>query len=1379
MAPDNKVISASKYHVLQEVVENYPGLFAATSKLISDLNQSQRDWVSIMRQVRTYSLRNFSFLNHHDRGVEAVKAILEVFLEALHSGDLKTQQSTIENLMLYIEKILTDCHQNIHKYLPAIEGFLTSLAQLSEEQFLLLVRSPYHLRKLGQLLMGKISRESDIKGFNDILFRSLLVTYDYWLNQQDPVKWFRELAQSSLKEEELEELEIFFYPVSHSNLRGLRLNLGNMKGATGEYERLQSLLKLPSYQQLVGSYEDIIGALGKNPGLKLKYLLKIAETEGLASIHERTLREINRTLLTVIRMKPPNEFMEMLSETFEIFKKVINAYPETTLNCIQCVGNEIFNEATSNIVEWFIQKIISLGFQYPRIEGASNEWQVRANKAHLQNIRVWLELIENKPKWSKTLISTLIVNLSLGGVQVNDTDLFQRDISKLLNSDIKPVYHLVKRLARLFPIYFNEINAEGDLRQVSTELDEIAGRADILIHFLRKQSHVESSARIVEFIEEIIHFWITKDKEPLRQFLPEDVFHQVMTSGRFVDDISAVINVIFRRKEIKKVIELLPLSEDEIRVLSEDSPEISRNEKRRAYLIIRFYQLLHRKYVLSPQDTLGHLRYAQHFGLPVADSLIAVLEKGTLSQRLEEILKYLQLLQDIILSPDRYVAVEDIFHRRHIAAGIPSMSGRYLEKKFDAISLTFRLENLANILFDELVNSAGLQFITRADLFQIEKNAKLFFNALKLEGISSHRLENTLELLSGALEVRRFTASQYIDVFRGFAEAVQDILNTYYSGIYKSTLKNSILQMGTEDILSKYLDPHKGRTEFEFINTISERFLREIVATTLGLQQLDNFISKILNTLFEQSEGLSVQNLDLLMSYDPKKALCSLHAPNENVNDRIHLGNKGYTLLKLASLGLPVPPGFIITSEVFRCLPAITGFYYAREHLNKGIREEITRLERLTGKILGDPENPLLVSVRSGASISMPGMMNSVLNVGINEAIVEGLIRQTAKPWFVWDCYRRFLQSWGMSFGIERDKFDVIINFFKRKYKVSRKIQFTPGQMKEVASAYRSTVINSGIAIIDDPKDQLEIAIAQVFQSWFSKTAQAYREILGISENWGTAIIVQVMVYGNLDTSAGTGVVFTRNPRDSGDKVVLWGDFTTGAQGEDIVSGLVETLPISNEQNYYEERHSDTSLEDSSYHIYGSLLRMIKRLIYDERWGAQEIEFTFEGNQEKDLYILQARDMTVVRRESFIAFVPSAELASSYLSSGIGVGGGALSGRVVFGLEDVQNFREKDATVPLILIRSDTVPDDIRHISAAEGLLTSRGGSTSHAAIIANRLGKTCVVGCNKLYVSEHERKCKINKRTVRVGDFISIDGRNGSVYLGAHQAKEIKPLTE
>lgn len=1384
MASINKIVAPSKYEILREVIKDYPGLLSTIEPLLDALDNYPKDWGFIVKEMRSYALKNFYIHDHHEKGIEAIRTIVSVFFEAIDNSDTTIQQASIENLIFYLEKILIDGNNELHVYEPIFQDCFIRLNQLQEKQFLLLVTNPHQLKKVGQIIFDRMPSRLDIRLFNELLIRYFSATYKYWLKENDLLHWFKE-GMKFLIEENIKTLDQLLYPVSHAHLKELALHLNGLRKYTDQYSLLKELLQMPGYMQLVKYYEDLAGMFAitgdvhKDFSLKMMYLLKLIEIKGLFSIHENILKEINRTFSNIINIEEPDEIKVVLSEIVNAFKNGFRIYPDTILYCIQIIGNEIYNKGNSSLVEWYLEKLILLGFHCPEIQGVTDEWQVKSNRAHLKNIRVWLELIENSPKWSKSLISALIINLRLGGVHINDTDLFQKDLTKLLNSDIKPVYHLIKQLSKLFPVYFSEIGTEGALRDVSTEIDDSIHRADVLIHFLRKQSHVESSARVVDFIEKVFHFWKIKDKTPLKGFLPDDIYQQINTSGPYIDEMNIIFNAIFANRGIYKLTDLLHLKEDDILAITRNIPYVSDNEKKRAYLSIKFYQLLYRKYKFDPQDVIDQLRYAQSLGLPNVDSLIDILERGSVYQRLEGILNYLQLLRDVILSSEKYEPVENIFRKRHIAAGIPSMYGKYNERKFDALSLTFRLENLANVLFEELIHSFNLKFITRAALFQIQKYANLFFKALQLDGISSNRLENTLELLTVALDVRRFSFTQYIDIFRGFSEAVQDILNSYYSGIYKDNLKCIIPQFGIEHILSKYIQPNRSQSEYEFMNKISEQFLREVVSGSFGLQQLDNFISMILKTLFEQAEGLDVQNLDLLMSYDPKKALSTIHMPNKVTYDRIHLGNKGYNLIMMASLGIPVPPGFIITTEVFRCEKAINRFRYAGEHLDAGIKEQIIKLEKQTGKKFGGPDNPLIVSVRSGGAISMPGMMNSFLNVGINESIVKGLIKRSNKPWFAWDCYRRFLQCWGMSFGIERDTFDDIINSFKSKYRVLRKIQFTPKQMKEVAFAYLNTIKDNRIEIIEDPQEQINAVIDRVFQSWFSKKAHTYREILGISENWGTAVIVQAMVYGNLDRNSGTGVLFTRNPQVSGDKVMLWGDFAIGAQGEDIVSGLIKTLPISNVQRPLDERTSEISFEDSFPELYGALLKIIEDLIYKEGWGAQEIEFTFEGKNKENLYILQARDMAITERESFKAFKPSAELSSNYLSRGIGVGGSAMSGRVVFDLDEIKELREKDPDTPLILVRSDTVPDDIRHISAADGLLTARGGSTSHAAIIASRLGKTCVVGCNKLIVWEHEKRCKLNKRVVKVGDFLSIDGRNGSVYLGKHKVREIKAEIE
>ncbi|MEM5789927.1 MAG: PEP/pyruvate-binding domain-containing protein, partial [Syntrophobacteraceae bacterium] len=401
-------------------------------------------------------------------------------------------------------------------------------------------------------------------------------------------------------------------------------------------------------------------------------------------------------------------------------------------------------------------------------------------------------------------------------------------------------------------------------------------------------------------------------------------------------------------------------------------------------------------------------------------------------------------------------------------------------------------------------------------------------------------------------------------------------------------------------------------------------------------------------------------------------------------------------------------------------------------------------------------------------------MMNTFLNVGINEQIVEGLIAQTGQGWFAWDNYRRFIQSWAMSFGMPRDEFDAIMNKFKKRYGRQVKREFSPAEIRELALAYREAMITHGIEFSDSPREQLFTAIQQVVKSWDDKKARTYREIMMLSENWGTAVTIQAMVFGNLDTNSGAGVMFTHNPWTSEDKVDPIGDFTWGNQGEDVVGGLVKTLPLSEQQRLGEGERKETSLEVLFPRVYNRLSEIAKKLVYEHNWAPQEMEFTFQGHGEDGVFILQSRNMSPRIKRSYPVFKPVYDLHSRYLGSGIGVSGGALCGMAAFDLESLQRLKESHPGKPVILIRSDTVPDDIREIFVADGILTGKGGATSHAAIVAHRLGKVCVVGVSRMRVWESEKKCIIDGTHINTGDFIGIDGRSGAIYSGILETEQV-----
>ena len=1363
-----------KYEVMRTVVLNYVGLLQQTDNMLAEINHPYRNWDFVVGEMRRYALENFPIYITHNQGPQVCRLVAEVFMDAIRDGHRPAVQSrAANNLILFLEHMASEVEPLPKEYSVALSEILVQMLNMGEKEFFFFASSFYSLKKIGAFLSVSQHSGLDFAPYCSLLQKTLRTTYKYWLAKEDPRQWFEEHANVWWWDDTHIQ---YFYPVGHEQLRTLSEEVEKVTKRAANADLAKALIAFPDFMDIANHYRKLPELLGRhNPYPKVLMLYKIVETKGLESIHEEAFREIDRTVSQIIQKDSPDTLISFLSRTFAVLARGAKLYPQSILSCVFTIGKEIFKTGVPRLINHFIDETISLGFQLPHVRGVSEDWQVMVNPAHLYNIRVWLDLIEEDPKQNSRLLSALLVNLSLGGFYIQDTDLFQKDISRLLNSPILPIYSLVKQVAKTFPIYFNEIGAEGLLRDVSTEIDEISHRKDRLIHFLRKQSHVESNHLLLDFVLQIMRFWRSGDKALLRPFLPDEVFQQVSVSGPHCEEVQQIFEFLLKDNNLRDEKDLVKLDVARLEKQLTKMPEVSEQEKKRALLLIQFHQLLAEKYELSVREIGSHLERGKRIGMPNPESLIKVLEDSDIYARLNATLSYLQTLKDIILSEHESIGVENIYRKRHIAANIPSMYGSYHEPKFDALGLSYRLENLANALFEELVTKINLCIITRTTIVQIRKCLDLFVRALEIEGITSKRLKKQLGLLAEALEIRRFSYSQYLDIFRGFSEAIKAIINRYYYDLHHDNLELIIGQMGPKQVLAKYRRGKESQSRSEFINKVSETFLRNLVASTLGLQCFDTFMSRILNTLTRQKEILSSEHLDLLMSYDPHQAISRIHEPNPLTLDLIHLGNKGYNLVLLADQGIAVPPGFIVTTEFFRCQQVCREYRASHQDFLQRVEEHKTYLEAATGCIFGSPSKPLLLSVRSGAAVSMPGMMNTFLNVGINEEIVEGLIQQTGEPWFAWDCYRRFLQSWGMSFDIKRDEFDAIMNTYKARYNRKLKREFSTEEIQELVSAYRHILVDRSVAVPDNLNDQLEVAIFQVMRSWYSQKAKKYREIMGISDNWGTAVTVQAMVYGNLDTNSGSGVAFTHNPRRTDDRISLWGDFTLGNQGEDVVGGLVKTLPLSEEQKRQEGRKEDISFEGQFPQLFTRLQEIAEMLIYEHGLGPQEMEFTFQSNAEEGLFVLQLREMTLRVSRSYSIFTPSLERDKAYLGSGIGVSGGALSGRAVFNLQEIEYYRRQHPGDSLILIRSDTVPDDIKEISATDGILSARGGATSHAAIVAYQLEKTSVVGCAELQVWECESRCLIDAHEILAGDLLSIDGRSGAIYHGRYPIRTVE----
>jgi pyruvate,orthophosphate dikinase len=496
------------------------------------------------------------------------------------------------------------------------------------------------------------------------------------------------------------------------------------------------------------------------------------------------------------------------------------------------------------------------------------------------------------------------------------------------------------------------------------------------------------------------------------------------------------------------------------------------------------------------------------------------------------------------------------------------------------------------------------------------------------------------------------------------------------------------------------------------------------------------------------------------------------------------LGGKGANLAEMASIGLPVPPGFTITTDV------CTAFYDNNRRYPDGLEAEVNKalahIEKSVGRRFGDAKDPLLVSVRSGARVSMPGMMDTVLNLGLNDTTVEGLAKAGNDPRFAWDSYRRFIQMYGsVVMGIDHHHFEEIIDHAKQEDDVTEDTALTAKHWQQVVAAYKDLVHQEkGKPFPQDPQEQLWGAIGAVFGSWMNPRAITYRRLHDIPAAWGTAVNVQTMVYGNMGNDCATGVCFTRDP--STGENAFYGEYLVNAQGEDVVAGIRTPQPVSKAN----AKPGETPMEAVMPEAYAELLRVRETLEKHYR-DMQDLEFTVQQNK---LYMLQTRngkrttaaslkmavDMAheglIDQDEAVRRVNPSAldqllhptldpKAPRTLLAKGLPASPGAASGAVVFNADEAESRAQKGEAI--ILVRVETSPEDIHGMNAARGILTARGGMTSHAAVVARGMGRACVAGASEITVDYNAQTLTAAGRTVRAGETITLDGATGEVFLG------------
>ena len=504
------------------------------------------------------------------------------------------------------------------------------------------------------------------------------------------------------------------------------------------------------------------------------------------------------------------------------------------------------------------------------------------------------------------------------------------------------------------------------------------------------------------------------------------------------------------------------------------------------------------------------------------------------------------------------------------------------------------------------------------------------------------------------------------------------------------------------------------------------------------------------------------------------------------------LGGKGANLAEMCSIGISVPPGFTITTEA--CL-SYQASGEVNEEVKSQIQQSLNKLQEITGKKLGDNSNPLLVSVRSGAAISMPGMMDTVLNLGMNDQVVESVAKSTNNPRFAWDSYRRFIEMYSnVVLGVNSSILSVSLEDFKADLGIEEDTNLSAEQLKKIVKMYKDTLMQeSGVSFPTDPQIQLSLAIEAVFKSWSNPRAIKYRELNNISDDLGTAVNVQSMVFGNFGDDSATGVCFTRDP-STGEKK-FFGEYLVNAQGEDVVAGTRTPCPINDESKNDTNKNQETlkNLMPNAFQDLVSVYQKLEAHYHD----MQDIEFTIEKGK---LYLLQTRNgkrtasaaikisMDLVNegliseKEAILRIDPNAinQLlhprinpgpSEVFLAQGLPASPGAASGVLAFTAEEAVELGEKG--IACILVRQETSPEDIAGMVSSAGILTSRGGMTSHAAVVARGMGKPCVAGCSSATIHEVDKTITIGDKELGSGDKLTIEGSSGKVYLGEVPTEE------
>ena len=1003
------------------------------------------------------------------------------------------------------------------------------------------------------------------------------------------------------------------------------------------------------------------------------------------------------------------------------------------------VAGSVLGCGDDGLIEQYKKTLERYRVPPPGVRGFSGEtWAEIADPLHLERLSRFLRIAALDRAGIRDVLIRLICNLCASGVFIPDDRLFQREVSAYLNSArMDRDFFLHRLLLRRLPVFFNEVGATGDIREHTTEIDSWGN--DPVLYFLRKQVHVNASNYNVPLVESVIRAWATGSSGPLKNTVPKEVLARLEAGllERYycaAAPILTSLGVLDRRgPQVEKIV-TLPGEAISSAAEKAAAPE---ELKSKVVLLLRIYQRVVNKYAPGGPASAGR--------------------EGPAS--MGDCVERMARLKGTITSREKTQAEESFYFKRHIAFGIPSVMGAYHEQKFDAMKELFGLEERLRVFFEQLIaeieekgksTSAG---DVSEWVGQLEAAGRLF----GLQDLGNLQVDEIIAVL----RTNALRAAQIVDLLRIWQKELTWMVESFYRTFHAPLI--SVLEQFPEESLPPRLGRRKGG-KADFSDRAADILIREMMAGVAGFLELDRLLGAIISAL--RLRVLHGGDLQVVPAGGQIAGIGGRYYLLDELNERQAMnlspviGGKAKNLVCLRAGGLRVPASVVFPASA----DSPRGGYAGEDAFESALREAVAKIGGKTGLIFGDDANPLFLSVRSGSYISMPGILSSVLYVGMNDRTMHALIEREKDEWLGWDSMRRFLEHYGtVVLGLGMDFFESAGRRATGGRTEFRRDVVSSGDMQAVVRGYREELAAKGHSVPGDVFAQLRESVKAVYASWRLERSLRFREAMEISAHWGTSVTLMQMVYGNA-RGGGASVFYTRNPftLEKG----VYGDTREQATGGDLVYGTLVNRPLSREQEVGDRK----SLEETDPELFGLHAAAAARI--EEKMGGlpQEVEVTYTRRSDgrRTIHVLQTRRMEF-HRGFTKRFSDVCGMQSSVIGRGAGVHGGALSGIVTFSTskDRIRKLRES-AGMPVILIRQTANTDDVSLMPLVDGIVTAGGGVASHASVLAQKFDLTAVVGCEAMEMGLDDRGdpyAKLGGREIRDGSELSIDGSTGLIY--------------